>query len=84
MSIKINMDKAREIRKDQLRVIRAPLLADLDVKFMRAVEAQDTELQAQIAAQKQELRDATKDPAIAEATTIAELKVALPNVLKTE
>lgn len=84
MSIKINMDKAREIRKDQLRAIRAPLLADLDVKFMRAIESQDTELQAQIAAQKQELRDVTKDPAIAEATTIAELKAALPNVLKTE
>lgn len=79
--ITVNMTKAVEIKKDQIRAERAPLLADLDVQFMRAVEAGDTDAQATIAAKKQALRDATSDPAIASATTPDQLKAVVPTAL---
>jgi hypothetical protein len=80
--IKVNMTKAVEIKKEMIRAERAPILADLDVQFMRAVEAGDADLQAEIAAKKQALRDATKDPAITAAKTPEELKAAVPAALK--
>ena len=76
--ITVNMDKAREIKKDMIRAERAPMLEALDVAFMRAVEASDTTQQAQIAAEKQTLRDATDDPAIAAASTPEELAAVDP------
>lgn len=55
--IKINMDKAKAITKDRLRSERAPLLAKLDVEFIKAVEqGADT---SSIVAEKQRLRDIT-------------------------
>ena len=76
------MTKAVEIKKEMVRQERAPLLAQLDVEFMRAVEAGDTAKQAEIATKKQALRDATKDPIILNATTPEELKAAVPDALK--
>lgn len=81
--ITVNMDKAREIKKDMIRAERKPKLEALDVEFMRAVEQDDTDAQATIAAKKQALRDATDDPAIANATTPDELKAVIPMGLKT-
>ena len=52
MSIAINLTKAKEIAKDNLRAERAPVLASLDVQFMRAVESGNTELQTSIATQR--------------------------------
>ena len=60
MSIRINIDKAKAIKLDQLRAERAPKLAALDLAFMRAVEQADTPAQVRIAAEKQALRDVTK------------------------
>lgn len=55
--ITINLDKAKLIKKDALRIDRAPLLTDLDVQFQRALEAgSDT---STIVAEKQRLRDIT-------------------------
>jgi len=82
--IQVNMDKARSIKKDMIRAERAPKLDALDVEFMRAVEAGDTELQTIIATKKQALRDATDDPAIASATTPDELKAVVPTALQEE
>lgn len=79
--IVVNMDKAREIKKDMIRAERNPKLADLDVQFMRAVETGDTALQTEIATKKQALRDATDDPAIANASTPDELKAVVPSAL---
>ena len=80
--IKVNMDKAVEIKKDMIRAERAPKLESLDVAFMRAVEAGDAEKQAEIAAKKQALRDATNDPVINAAQTPEELKAAVPAALQ--
>ena len=80
--IKVNMDKAVEIKKDMIRAERAPKLEALDVAFMRAVEAGDAAKQAEIAAKKQALRDATNDPVITAAQTPEELKAAVPAALQ--
>jgi len=79
MSIRINIDKAKAIKLDQLRAERAPKLAALDVAFMRAVERGDLLEQASIAAQKQALRDVTK---VALPDDLAVLKDYKPDILK--
>lgn len=69
--ITINMNKAVEIRKDQLRAERAPLLDALDVQFQRALETgADT---SSIVAEKQRLRDITADPRLTQAATPEDL-----------
>lgn len=55
----IDVAKVRELHKEKMREARKPLLEALDVQFMRAVEAGDTAKQAEIAAEKQALRDCT-------------------------
>ena len=80
--IAVDMQKAREIHKNNLRAARAPKLAALDVDFMRAVESADAGAWAAIAAKKQALRDVTSDPSIAAATTPEELVAAIPEALK--
>jgi hypothetical protein len=55
--ITINLDKAKEIKKESLRQQRKPLLEAQDVLYMRAQEAgSDT---TAIVAEKQRLRDIT-------------------------
>lgn len=68
--ITVNINKAKEITKDRLRVERAPLLQAQDVAYMRALEANvDT---STILAEKQRLRDITQ---LADAcTSLEELK----------
>lgn len=72
---KIDMPKAREVHRNRIRVLRAPLLASLDTEYMRADEAGDTTKKEQIAAQKQVLRDMTDSAAIDQAATPEALKV---------
>ena len=80
--LSVDMPKAVEIHKTKLRDLRAPKLVMLDVEFMRAVEAGDTNKQAEIGVKKQALRDITDDPRIAAAKTPEELKAIIPDVLK--
>lgn len=54
--------RAVEVTKQRLRAERSPLLAALDVEFMRAMEQGDTERIEEIKNQKQKLRDITKVP----------------------
>ena len=70
--IKIDMAKAREIHKANIREARIPKLTELDVQFQRALEtgASTTD----IVAKKQALRDAPADDLIISASTEAELK----------
>lgn len=68
------MQKAAEIKKDMLRAERQPLLADLDIQMMRAIETSDTVKQSEILAKKQVLRDITINPALLSASTPEELK----------
>jgi hypothetical protein len=79
MSISINIDKAKAIQLDGVRAERAPLLAALDVAFMRAFEKADTAECARIAAEKQALREVTK---VTLPDDIAALKEFKPDILK--
>ena len=68
--ITINMNKAKEITKERLRIERKPLLEAEDIKFMRAQEeGSDT---TAIVAEKRRLRDITNS--VDSCTTTDELK----------
>lgn len=70
MAIIIDINKAKEITKDRLRVERKPLLEAQDVAFQRALESNaDT---SAIVAEKQRLRDITI--LVDTANTVEELK----------
>jgi len=71
-AVEVDMTSARNIHKDNLRAERAPRLADLDVAYMKALEAGTGA--AEIAAQKQTLRDITDDARLVAASTPDELK----------
>jgi len=75
----INPYKAKAIWKNKWREARKPILASLDIEFMRAVESADTTKQAEIASKKQALRDVT----LTEITgnTPEEIKAVWPSVL---
>ena len=72
MGFGIDMAKAREIHKTNIRKARTPKLAELDIEFQKALEtgASTTD----IVSKKQALRDAPADSAIDAATTDAQLK----------
>ena len=53
------MDKARGIWRDIWREHRRPLLEDLDIEYIKALEAGDEAKQAEVATKKQELKDVT-------------------------
>jgi hypothetical protein len=80
--IAVNMDKARDIHRERLRTLRAPMLAALDIDYQRADEAGNAGRKRAIATRKQALRDVTADPAIDAAQTPDELKAVLPAILK--
>ena len=75
----VNPDKAKAIWKDKWREARKPLLASLDIEFMKAVELADTAKQAEIASQKQALRDVTQTEIVG--NTPEEIKAVWPSVL---
>ena len=68
--ITINIDKAKVITKERLRIERKPLLEEQDILFMKAQEAgSDT---STIVTEKQRLRDITNS--VDSCTTTDELK----------
>ena len=72
MGFGINMAKAREIHKNNIREARAPKLAELDIEFQKALETSaDT---SAIVAKKQALRDAPADSGIVAASDTDALK----------
>ncbi len=70
--VEINMTKARDIHKDNLRAERKPKLEELDVSYMKALEAGSGA--DAIATKKQTLRDITADARIANAADADALK----------
>ena len=70
--IEMDMTKAREVHRENIRIARQEKLAELDIEFQRALESSsDT---STIVAKKQALRDAPADSAIDAATDEAGLK----------
>jgi len=74
--ISVDMEVARNIWRDKIRLARTEPLELLDTAFMKALESgADT---TQIVADKQALRDAPNHPAIDAATTPEELAAIQP------
>ena len=74
--ITVDMNKAKEVWREKIRLARETAFLALDAAFMQALETgADT---TTIVAQKQALRDATADPAIDAATTPEELAAVHP------
>lgn len=72
MGFSIDMPKARNIHRDQIRLTRKDKLAELDIDFNRALETSaDT---TSIVSKKQALRDAPADSAIESAADVTALK----------
>ena len=80
--ITIDITKAKDIAKDKLRAERAPVLASLDVSYVRALESGNTELQTAIAEQKQALRDITAHETIVNASDADSLKTAMNTLIE--
>ena len=72
MGFGIDMAKAREIHKTNIRTAREPKLAELDVEFQKALETGSST--TDIVAKKQALRDAPGDSEIEAATDTDALK----------
>lgn len=68
--LKINIEKAKEIKKDMIRVEREPLLQALDIEVMKNIT--DSVKISEIEAEKQKLRDITKK--VDDLATVEELK----------
>lgn len=80
-AVKVDMPLARDIHRDLLRAERGPRLEKLDVEWLRAAETADVTVQAEVAAQKQALRDVTDDGRIDDAATPEELSALTLDVL---
>ena len=72
MGFDIDMAKAKEIHKNNIRVARAPKLAELDIQFQIAQETSAGI--TTIVANKQALRDAPAAAGITTAANATELK----------
>ena len=72
MGFGVDMAKAKEIHKTNIRAAREPLLTALDVEFQKAQETSAST--TDIVTKKQALRDAPADSGIASAADEAALK----------
>jgi len=72
MGFGIDMAKAKEVHKNNIRAARTPKLAELDIEFQKAQETSAST--TDIVAKKQALRDAPADSAIASASDTDALK----------
>lgn len=77
--VEIDVNRAKNIKRNQFRQARKPLLEQLDIEYMKAVETSNTTKKKTIAAKKQELRDVTS---IDLPDDVDELAKFWPDVLK--
>lgn len=74
-------DIAKEIKKNQFRILREPLFRKLDVEFIKALEQGNSDELNKISLQKNILRDITKID-LSELDTPQKLHSFIPDVLK--
>lgn len=58
--IELNIFRAKEIWLELFRTARAPILAALDVEFIKSLETEDLNKKQEVIVKKQALRDVTK------------------------
>jgi hypothetical protein len=77
----IDLDKAKNIWRNKIRVVRDKKLKELDIKWMKAMERGDIRVAESIASEKQVLRNLPDREEISRAETLEELKKFWPSVL---
>lgn len=81
--IVVNMAKAKDLKREEIRLERAALLADLDWRQQSALVQGKADGAKTIEAQKQKLRDAPAHPKIAKARTPEALeKLSVSDLMK--
>ncbi len=74
MPVNVDILKAKDIHRNYIRGTRKPLLEQLDVDFMKALEGGSPTDVANITTQKQLLRDEPANAEIDQASTVDEIK----------
>lgn len=77
----VDLAKAKHLAADKVREARKPVMENLDAQYMQADEAGNPSEKTAIANKKQTARDATTDSRIVNATTVAELKTGMDQVI---
>jgi len=77
-SISVNIEKAKDIQRNHWRELRKPKLEALDLAYMRALEDGNTEMQLNIVAQKNALRDVTSTSL---PNNLNRIKATIPKIL---
>lgn len=77
----VDMTKAKAIAADKVREARVPVMAALDVEYIKADEAGNPAQKTAVITKKNAARDATQDPRLTNATTPDELEEALAAVV---
>ena len=72
--IQVDIEKAKDIHRKNLRQQRIERFTALDIQFMRAIEENDIVAQQEIAAKKQKLRNIPSHTAISNATNTIQLR----------
>ena len=80
--VAVNMPKARECARKEIRRLRAPMFPHLDAEWMKATGQKNVLAADAIDAKRQRLRDAPQDPRIEAAQTTDELKALIGDCLQ--
>jgi hypothetical protein len=82
MNCGIDMDKAKHIWMNKIRVARDSRLKELDVCWMKAMERGEDKKAAAIAGKKKRLRDITNRKDIDDCETVTDLQAYWPQILE--
>jgi len=82
--VEVDLTRAKNIWKDKIRKARKPILEQLDVQYMRALEDSDASALKSIKAKKQELRDITSHKDLTSAKTLQKIRSFWPSVLSAD
>jgi hypothetical protein len=78
---KLNIEKAKEIHRNRIRLAREEKFKSLDVQFMKSLELGDAQKVAEITTLKQQLRDLPSCNEIENATCLDDLINHWPDIL---
>ena len=79
--ISCNIEKAKKIKMDNLRIVRSEKFKKLDTEYIIALEVGDEVVKKEISQEKQKLRDMPNDPEFAKITTVEQLIMYEPAIL---
>ena len=79
---KIDLNKAKKIWQQKIRIIRDKKLQKMDIDWMQAMEQGNSKIAAAIAAKKQILRDLPQREELTKAESVEALKSFWPEILE--